>query len=145
MTFDGTKINITRLENVNSGVAVSVHDCSAFNGGNGYIDWTERDDKMMVVFRNTSNGNVKLYIAEGNGIAGKNKESDVHYEGPPDDPGAALAVVNVNNIAVDVPAGETCAIALESSRFKWVSGPLKGKVWMYTNAEAGEICAISEP
>lgn len=134
-----TEITINRLENVNSGIAVNTHTCASKNGVIVF-DWNQRDDKVLVVAENTGTSSVKLTFAEGNGIAGKNKEENLTWSGD-----AVTAVgTDCDVCEITVPASSTVAIALESSRFKWVSGKLKGKVLAVASA-ALKICAISEP
>lgn len=133
-----TEININHLEGTNTGIVVNTHNCTAKTGVVA-INWNRRDDKVIIIAENTGASAVTLRIAEGNGIAGKGKETGFTWNGADVESFASAAAEDVT-----VPANNTVALALESSRFKWVNGVLKGKVLMHTSG-ALKICAISEP
>lgn len=135
-----TEININHLETVNSGIVVNTHTCTEKSGYLA-INWNRRDDKVILIAENASSEAVDFVISEGNGIAGKGKEESFYFNGDDVDDfvwwGAACE-------RITVPANSTVALALESSRFKWVSGVLKGKVFILSMGNL-KICAISEP
>lgn len=133
-----TEININHLETVNSGIVVNTHTCTEKCGVVG-INWNRRDDKVILIAENAGSEAVTLRIAEGNGIAGKGKEEGFSWTG-----NDVTDFVGVASENVVVPAKSTVALALESSRFKWVSGVLKGKVLILACGTL-KICVISEP
>ena len=137
-----TEININHLETVNSGIVVNTHTCTEKIGVVG-INWNRRDDKVILIAENAGSEAVTLRIAEGNGIAGKGKEEGFFWIGN-DVSNGVEDFGTIITEAVVVPAKGTVALALESSRFKWVSGVLKGKVLILACGTL-KICVISEP
>ena len=67
------------------------------------VEFTDRDDKMVLVIQNTGSAATDLTVKAGNGIQG------------------------VNDLVLAVPVGVSL-IKLESGRFKNVSGENKGKI-----------------
>lgn len=67
------------------------------------IEWSENDDKMILVVNNSGSAATKLTVKAGNGIQG------------------------VCDLSLDVPVGVSL-VKLESGRFKFVTGENKGKI-----------------
>lgn len=67
------------------------------------IEWSENDDKMILVVNNTGSAETTLTVKAGNGIQG------------------------VCDLTLTVPVGVSL-VKLESGRFKNVSGENKGKI-----------------
>lgn len=75
------------------------------------IAWKERDDKYLIFIQNVANAAKSATIKAGNGIQG------------------------VNDLVVSIPAANYTFVAIDSGRFKNVSGADKGKV-VITGASA---------
>ncbi len=70
---------------------------------NKAIEWSENDDKMILVVNNTGSAATTLTVKAGNGIQA------------------------VRDLTLNVPVGVSF-VKLESGRFKFVTGENKGKI-----------------
>ena len=68
------------------------------------LEWSESDEKMVLVVQNTASSDAKLTVKAGNGIQG------------------------VVDLELTVPKSAVSLVKLDSGRFKNVSGTNKGKI-----------------
>ena len=82
---------------------------SISSGTSKALEWSENDEKMVLVINNEGSSSAALTVKAGNGIMG------------------------VTDLALTVPQGISL-VKLESSRFKNVSGENKGKIVVQANS-----------
>ncbi len=103
------KVNISLLKlketNVPSEAALNTAMVTALDATDGaLIEWDERDEKITLLIQNTATSASVATIKAGNGYAG------------------------VADLEVPVAASSFVILALDSARFKNVSGDMKGMV-----------------
>lgn len=87
----------------------------------GEIAWDVRDDKAIIIVQNDGDGEAEVTIHHGNGIQG------------------------TADLIVAVPAEYLAFVAIDSGRFKNVSGADKGKVIVTTNVEDVKVAVLAHP
>ena len=103
------------------------HDFDMTQGGaidaadGAEIDYSGRDDKMLIVLMNATESTVTVTVKAGNGIQG------------------------VCDLKIELAGDASAVLALESGRFKNVSGEDKGKVILATSAAGVGVMAIKMP
>ena len=85
------------------------------------IDYSGRDDKMLIMLLNETSSPVTVTVKAGNGIQG------------------------VCDLTVELASNAMATLALESGRFKNVSGPDKGKVILAASAAGVGVMAFKLP
>lgn len=95
------KVTPSKIEKWNSSGAVAF---TALTADGAYYEHTARDDRNVILVQNSASSASNLTIKKGNAIQG------------------------VADEVISVPGSSTVAIAIESGRFKNVSGENKGKV-----------------
>ena len=88
--------------------AETLGDATSVSTDGGYMTWDESDDKLVLLLEAAALATVT--VQAGGGIQG------------------------VNDLSVSVPAGGSVLLALESGRFKQVSGSNKGRLVLDTTA-----------
>ena len=83
------------------------------------FDFSENDEKSVIVVQNSGTSAVNLAILSGNGIQG------------------------VNDLTVSVPASSVCLMKPDSGRFKNVSGENKGKIVLRAASANLSACVVS--
>ena len=108
------KYNEAYTFNIAEGVAIDAADGAE-------IDYSGRDDKMMIMLQNVTSSPVTATFKAGNGIQG------------------------VCDLTVELAGNAAATLALESGRFKNVSGPDKGKVILAASAAGVGVMAFKLP
>ena len=97
------KLTPSKIANWNE--ASNAVSFTALNTGDGaYYEHTARDDRNVILVQNSASSASNLTIKKGNGLQG------------------------VADEVISIPASSTVAVAIESGRFKNVSGDNKGRV-----------------
>lgn len=118
-----TNITVQKLEKYNEPAVAKANTAmaEALDGAAGAkIKWDERDDKMLVLIQNTATSEQTATIKAGDGIMG------------------------VCDLSVTIAASSYTFVALDSARFKWVSGENKGHV-LVTGASSIKVAAFKLP
>ena len=112
------KITPSKIEKWNSSGAVAFKALDATDGA--YYEHTARDDRNVILVQNSASSASNLTIKQGNAIQG------------------------VADEVISIPATSTVAIAIESGRFKNVSGANKGKV-IFAGAATLSVAVVEMP
>ena len=114
-----TVISVHEMDKYNEAYTFDMEPGAIDAADGAEIDYSGRDDKMLIMLMNTTDSTVTVTVKAGNGIQG------------------------VCDLTVEV-AGMT-TLALESGRFKNVSGPDKGKVILAASAAGVGVMAFKMP
>lgn len=113
------KLTPSKIEKWNSASgAVAFTALDATDGA--YYEHTARDDRNVILVKNSASSASNLTIKQGNGLQG------------------------VADEVISVPASSTVAIAIESGRFKNVTGDNKGRV-ILTGATTLSVAVVEMP
>ena len=115
-------IPVHEMDKMNEAYAFEISDAGVIDTAEGAeIDYSARDDKMVVIMTNSGGSAAKVTVKAGNGIQG------------------------VNDLEIEVQPDASAVLTLESGRFKNVSGPDKGKVIMTSDADGVGVMAFKLP
>jgi hypothetical protein len=84
------------------------------------VDFDARDNKILLLLQNSASSESTATIKAGNGLGG------------------------VNDLVITLPASSFVTLALDSSRFKFVTGENKGKIHL-TGAATIKVAAFKLP
>lgn len=117
-----TVIPVHEMDKYNEAYPFDMEAGGAIDAADGAeIDYSGRDDKMMIMLLNETNSTATVTVKAGNGIQG------------------------VCDLTVELAEGGMATLALESGRFKNVSGPDKGKVILAASAAGVGAMALKLP
>ena len=117
-----TVIPVNEMDKYNEAYPFDMEDGGAIDAADGAeIDYSARDDKMLVMLQNMADSAVTVTVKAGNGIQG------------------------VCDLPIELAGNATATLALESGRFKNVSGKDKGKVILAASAAGVGVMAFKMP
>lgn len=120
--MERTVIPVFEMDKYNEAYPFDMEDGGAIDAANGAeIDFSGRDDKMLVLLQNVTSSPVTVTVKAGNGIQG------------------------VCDLKIELAGNATATLALESGRFKNVSGEDKGKVILAASAAGAGAMAFKLP
>lgn len=115
-------IPVHEMDKYNEAHAFEMTQGGAIDAAEGAeIDFSGRDDKMLIMLQNTTGQDVTVTVKAGNGIQG------------------------VCDLTVELAEGGMATLALESGRFKNVSGSDKGKVILAASAAGVGVMVFKLP
>lgn len=119
------KVNISLHKlsdyNVPSAAVANGSLTTALDASDGaLIDFGARDNKILLLLQNAASSENTVTVKAGNGLGG------------------------VNDLAIAIPASSFVTLALDSSRFKFVTGENKGKIHL-TGAATVKVAAFKMP
>lgn len=115
------KINPIEIEKRNSfsNAVVTANEVTAVDATDGaYFDMNERDDKYVIMIKNTASSEGTFTVKAGNGIQG------------------------VYDLVETIPANSTKFLTIDSGHFKNVSGDNKGRVIFKASANTIKVAVI---
>lgn len=112
-------ISLTKIPLNYDGAAVAVTLVTAAD--TGAVDYTKNDGKTIIFLRNTGSSSVTTTFLKGTGLQA------------------------VNDMQIEVKAGEVRLVNLESGKFKQTAGENKGKVLFSVSASMLEAAAFLLP
>lgn len=115
-------VKLTEFNKVSSEITTSSLTAALDATDGGYIPMSDRDEKILVLVQNTN---------------GSAAAKTVTFK-------AGTGIQGVNDYAVEIAAGKSVIVALESGRFKIMSGTNKGKVHL-TGAADLKVAAFVLP
>lgn len=117
-----TVIPVNEMDKYNEAYPFDMEDGGAIDAADGAeIDYSARDDKMLVLLQNVTDSAVTVTVKAGNGIQG------------------------VCDLSFELAGSAAVTLALESGRFKNVSGENKGKVILAASAAGVGAMAFKLP
>lgn len=117
-----TPVKLTDFNKVSSEITTATMTAALDATDGGYITPNGADEKMLVLVQNTN---------------GSAAAKTVTFK-------AGTGIQGVNDYAVEIAAGKTVIVALESGRFKIMSGTNKGKIHL-TGAADLKVAAFTLP
>ena len=115
------KIPVCEMDKYNEAYLLGMDEGAIDAADGAEIDYSGRDDKMLIMLMNTTDSTVTVTVKAGNGIQG------------------------VCDLTVELAGTAMATLALESGRFKNVSGPDKGKVILAASAAGVGVMALKMP
>ena len=115
-------ISVHEMDKYNEAYPFNIDEGGLIDAADGAeIDYSGRDDKMLILLMNATDSTVTVTVKAGNGIQG------------------------VCDLKIELAGASSKVLALESGRLKNVSGPDKGKVILTASAAGAGAMAIKMP